>query len=162
MGIHHPKESIYQRKDNGERILAIFLVGNEWYCIDIHSIFEVLHDFEITSASHLPPFYEGIVNLRGESIPVVVLRKLLDLQSGISNTQVCIISVINNAKLGFLIDSEPEFVKFSDIQSFSLPNCYTSDEQKFLEGIIEHKNRLIGILKFEQAMNILTTGYEVK
>ncbi len=139
-----------------EKGFAIFAVGNEWYCVDMGSIFEILHDFEITTVTHLPFFFEGVTNLRGESIPVVNLRNLLSLNPGTNDSQVCIIIQKDNVKTGFLIDSEIEIVKSTEMQFFSLPDCYSPEEQKFLEGILEYKNRLIGVLKLNQALEILS------
>lgn len=139
-----------------ERGFAIFAIGPEWYCIDMNSIFEIMHSYEIKPVSHLPDFFEGVTNLRGESIPVVNLRQLLGLTPGKQDSQVCIISESNGTKTGFLIDSDVEIISSSDVQFFSLPDCYDTDEQKFLEGIIEHKNRLIGVLKLTQALQVLS------
>jgi len=155
--IEKPAKEIKQKIPSvKEKGFALFAVGSELYSIDMDSIFEILHDFEITNVSHLPAFFEGVTNLRGESIPVVNLKKLLDLEPGKHDFQVCIISELARVKTGFLIDSDIEIVKSSDIQFFPLPDCYSPDEQKFLEGIIEHKNRLIGVLKLDQALKILT------
>lgn len=135
---------------------AIFAVGDEWYCVDIDSIYEILHDFTITPVSHLAGIFEGIINLRGESIPVVNLRNLLNLKGSNTNYQVCIISINNGIKTGFLVDSDIEIIRSTEVSCFPLPDCFNSEEQKFLEGIIEHKNRLIGIIRFKDALDILT------
>ncbi|MGB9721590.1 MAG: chemotaxis protein CheW [bacterium] len=139
-----------------ERGFAIFAVGNEWYSVDMDSIFEILHDFEISGVSHLPDFFEGVTDLRGESIPVVNLKNLLGIEPGETDSQVCLISEFDNKKTGFLIDSDIEIVRSSDIQFFALPDCYSAEEKKFLEGIIEHKNKLIGVLKFNQVLKTLS------
>ncbi|MGQ9465471.1 MAG: chemotaxis protein CheW [bacterium] len=153
------KEIIEKPKDNPalnqEKGFAIFAIGSEWYCVDLDSIFEILHNYEITAVSHLPDFFEGTTNLRGESIPVVNLRKLLNLSPGNQDFQVCIICTSDGIKIGFLVDSDIEIVKSSEVQIFPLPDCYGPDEQKFLDGIVEHKDRLIGVLKLNQALKIL-------
>lgn len=135
---------------------VVFGVGNEWFCIDLDLIYEILHDYSIAPASHLPPFFEGIINLRGESIPVVNIRNLLNLSPVISEAQVCIVSFSEGIKTGFLVDSDIEIVKSSDVQIFPLPDCYSAEERKFLDGIIDYKNRLIGILKPNQALKTIT------
>ncbi len=135
---------------------AVFSVGNEFYCIDVDTIFEILHDFTIMPVSHLPKYFEGITNLKGESIPVVNLKNLLNIRSAITNFQVCIVTISAGEKTGFLVDSDIEIIKSSDCQSFALPDCFNAEEQKFLDGIIEYKGRLIGIIKLNQALKTLT------
>ncbi len=140
-----------------EKGYALFAVGNEFYCVDLDSVFEILHDFAITSVSHLPQYFEGVINLRGESITVVNLKNLLNINSPVSNYQVCIVTTSTNEKTGFLVNSEIEIIKSSECQYFALPDCFNSEEQKFLDGIIEYKGRLIGIIKLNQALKILTS-----
>ncbi len=152
---HSPGTEHQVKPSEAEKAFAIFAVGNEWYCINMDSIFEILHDYEITSVSHLPDFYEGSIRFRDETIPVIKLRELLKIESGIADSQVCIISEYEGTKTGFLIDSEIEFVKFHDVQFFALPDCYSSDEAKLFEGIIEYKKKLIGVLKINQVLKVL-------
>ncbi|MEO0123979.1 MAG: chemotaxis protein CheW [candidate division WOR-3 bacterium] len=139
-----------------EKGYAVFAVGNEFYCIDLDTIFEILHDFAIVPVSHLPKYFEGVINLRGESIPVVNLKNLLNISSAITNFQVCIVITSGGEKTGFLVDSDIEIIKSSECQSFALPDCFNAEEQKFLDGIIEYKGRLIGIIKLNQALKTLT------
>ncbi|MCX7995121.1 MAG: chemotaxis protein CheW [candidate division WOR-3 bacterium] len=139
-----------------ERAFALFSVAQESYCVDLDSIFEILHDFAIMTVSHLPEFFEGVINLRGETIPVVNLRNLLNLASDKTDFPVCIITQSSEGKTGYLVDSDIEIIRSSECQFFPLPDCFTHDEQKFLEGIIEYKNRLFGIIKLEQALKTIT------
>jgi len=143
-------------KKEEEKGYAVFAVGNEFYCIDLDSIFEILHDFAIVPVSHLPEYFEGVINLRGESIPAVNLKKLLNISSDITNFQVCIVSISASEKIGFLVDSDVEIIKSSECQSFALPDCFSAEEQKFLEGIIEYKGRLTGIIRLNQALKTIT------
>uniref|UniRef100_A0A7V0Z6N4 CheW-like domain-containing protein n=1 Tax=candidate division WOR-3 bacterium TaxID=2052148 RepID=A0A7V0Z6N4_UNCW3 len=143
------------KKLEEEKGYAVFAVGNEFYCVDLDSIFEILHDFVIVPASHLPEHFEGVINLRGESIPAVNLKKLLNIVSD-TNFQVCIVSISASEKIGFLVDSDVEIIKSSECQSFAMPDCFSAEEQKFLEGIIEYKGRLTGIIKLNQALKTLT------
>jgi len=143
-------------KKEEEKGYAVFAVGNEFYGVDLDSIFEILHDFAIVPVSHLPEYFEGVINLRGESIPAVNIKKLLNIGSDITNFQVCIVSISGGEKIGFLVDSDVEIIKSSECQSFALPDCFSAEEQKFLEGIIEYKGRLTGIIRLNQALKTIT------
>ncbi|MEO0161188.1 MAG: chemotaxis protein CheW [candidate division WOR-3 bacterium] len=139
-----------------EQAYALFAVANEYYAIDLDAIFEILHDFTIVPATHLPDIYAGIVRLRNETIPVVHLRRLLNLPAEEINYPVCLILQSSGQKIGYLIDSDIEIIKSSECQFFPLPDSFTSQEQKFLEGIISYKDRLFGIIKLDMALKTLT------
>ncbi|MEO0095587.1 MAG: chemotaxis protein CheW [candidate division WOR-3 bacterium] len=145
-----------KKTDTNEKSYAIFKIGNEFYSIEVDPIFEILHDFGIVSVSHLPDFFEGLINLRGESIPVVNLRNLLNLHSDKTDFEVCIVTITDGIKTGFLVDSDIEIIKASEVNVFPLPDCFSSHERKFLDGILEYKDKLVGIIKLNDALKILT------
>ena len=54
-----------------------FSIGEEEYCIDISKVREVKEMLPITRVPQAPDDVEGIVNLRGQVIPIVNLKKKL-------------------------------------------------------------------------------------
>lgn len=143
-------------KDNTERSFAVFAVGQEWFAVDLDATLEILHEFETVLVPHLPESFSGVVNLRGESVPVVNLQKLLKEKSRPNGTRTCLITLINSTKIGFLIDSDVEIIKFVEGKFYPLPDCYTAEEAKFLEGIFWVGDRFVGILRPDQAFEVLT------
>uniref|UniRef100_A0A7C4TCQ3 CheW-like domain-containing protein n=1 Tax=candidate division WOR-3 bacterium TaxID=2052148 RepID=A0A7C4TCQ3_UNCW3 len=147
------KEPVILKKE--ERTFAIFSVGSEWYGIDLDSIVEVLHNFEIVPVPHLPQSFMGVINLRGESVPVVLMSELLKQKTRMEGTKVCIISMVGNNKTGLLVDSEVEIVNYDKGKLYPLPDCFSKEEAEFLEGIFWYDNRFIGILRIENALSLL-------
>lgn len=139
-----------------ERSLAVFGVGTEWYAVDLDTILEIMHDFEVVGVPHLPEAYAGVINLRGESVPVVDLRALLHEPGVQDSARTCLVTAVGNAKLGFLVDSDVEIVSVSDGRMHGLPACYTKDEGKFLEGVFWMGERFIGVLRLAQTLEVLT------
>jgi len=139
-----------------ERSFAIFAVGTEWYAINLDLISEIITSFEILSVPHLPESFSGVINLRGESVPVVDLRKLLKIEEAETKTRICVITMIRSSKIGLLVDSDVEIVNLADGRFYPLPDCYTKDEAKFLEGIFLVEDKLAGILIPERVIEVLT------
>jgi chemotaxis signal transduction protein len=144
------------RTADAERNYAIFLVGPEWFGIDLNSIMEILHDFDLIPVPHLPAAFAGVTNLRGESVPVVDLPKLLKEPAGSAGMKSCLITVVGRTKIGFLVDSDVEIVNIETGRFYPLPGFYTKDEAKFLEGIFWFKDKFIGIIKPEPTLEGLT------
>jgi chemotaxis signal transduction protein len=139
-----------------EQNFAVFLVGGEWFGIDLNSIMEILHDFDIIPVPHLPAAFAGVTNLRGESLPVVNMRKLLSEPEMKAEIVSCLITAVGRAKIGLLVDSDVEIVNAETGRLYPLPGFYTKDEMKFLESIFWFKDKFIGILKPEPTLEVLT------
>jgi purine-binding chemotaxis protein CheW len=139
-----------------ERSFAIFGVGPEWYAVDLDSIIEILHDFEIVSVPHLPGSFTGVTNLRGESVPIVNMQTLLRETPRQDSVRVCIVTLVRQVKIGFLADTDVEIIALDKGRYYSLPNCFSKEEAGFLEGIFWTDNRFIAVLKCEEALNTLT------
>ncbi len=58
-----------------ERQLVIFDLAGEAYGVDINAVQGIIRMQTITRVPRTPDFVEGVINLRGEVIPVVDLRK---------------------------------------------------------------------------------------
>ena len=144
------------RSGDDVRNFAVFLVGGEWFGIDLNSIMEILHDFDVIPVPHLPAAFAGVTNLRGESLPVVDMRKLLNEPEVKAEIVSCLITTVGRAKIGFLVDSDVEIVNVETGRLYPLPGFYTKEEMKFLESIFWFKDKFIGILKPEPTLEVLT------
>jgi purine-binding chemotaxis protein CheW len=82
-----------------------FNLNNDSYCIELSYIKEVLKDTIITDIPGTPDFIEGIINLRGDYITVLNLKKFLSIPSEeIQEHKPVIIVRCNELELAFLID----------------------------------------------------------
>ncbi|MEK6755790.1 MAG: chemotaxis protein CheW, partial [Bacteroidota bacterium] len=59
-----------------------FRLGAEEYGIDIARVREIIRIQSVTHLPDLPPFIEGVINLRGHVIPIIDLRKRFGLVTG--------------------------------------------------------------------------------
>ncbi len=143
-------------KDISERSFAVFTVGKEWYAVDLDATLEILHSFDVVAVPHLPEIFSGVTNLRGESVPVVNLKKLMGAEPAPDSISVCLIMFYGSTKIGFLIDSEVEIVNAPQGRLCPLPDCFTKDEARFLEAVFWMGDRFIGLLKPGQALEVLT------
>lgn len=90
-----------------EHQVMVFGLANEEYGISIDDIKEVdrLKEIIINRIPKVPAFVEGIVNLRGDVVPIINLRKKLDMAEGELTKNSRIIVVDIHAQLvGLLVD----------------------------------------------------------
>jgi purine-binding chemotaxis protein CheW len=99
-----------EAKDTGaseDRIEVLeFQLAHETFAIELHHISEVFPLKELTPLPCVPPFVLGIINVRGRILPVIDIKKFIDLPSG-GLTDLNKVIILNNEEmeLGILADS---------------------------------------------------------
>ncbi|MDO8303342.1 MAG: chemotaxis protein CheW [Sedimentisphaerales bacterium] len=70
-----------------------FALGNEEYGLEILKVREIIGFMDITAVPQMPPYIKGVINLRGQVIPVIDLRAKFSMASAEVTEQTCIIVV---------------------------------------------------------------------
>ena len=106
-----------------------FNLNNDYYCISLDYVKEVLKDTSITKVPGVPDYIEGIMNLRGDYITVINLKKFLSLpESTIAEKKPVIIIKCNELKLALLIDRINELFEYQEtILDDSSDSYYASE-----------------------------------
>lgn len=106
-----------------------FNLNNDFYCIALDYVKEVLKDTSITKVPGVPDFIEGIMNLRGDYITVINLKKFLGLQQEvISEKRPVIIIKCNELKLALLIDKINELFEYQELENSGMSESYYANE----------------------------------
>jgi purine-binding chemotaxis protein CheW len=97
--------------------LCAFRVGDEEYVIDLRRIREIVQPLPIVPVPRAPEFVDGVVNLRGEVLPVVDVRKRLGLTPRPGGRPKVLVVDVAGRILGLVVDGVTEVVRLprSDI-----------------------------------------------
>lgn len=123
-------------------------LGNEQYGIDIAYVDNIVRMQNITRVPKTQPYFIGVINLRGEILPVMDLRRKLELEekeiSG--TTRIIIIKPEQNALLGLLVDEVREVVTLSeeDVEKVSYENG--AENNMYVTGVGKYKDTLISLV----------------
>ena len=132
-----------------ERLEVVeFLLGNEHYGIESDAIREVFALKEITWLPAAPDFVLGIVNVRGQVLPVMDLRRIFDLpEKGLSDLNKVIVVEYGETQVGVLADCIVGLrsVLVSDLQP-SLPTL-TGVRAEYLRGVSSDRLVVLDIRK---------------
>jgi len=121
--------------------LVTFFLNSQEYAVDVMSVREITSMVGITKAANSPPHVEGIINLRGDIVPIISLRKCFAMPELDDLSASCIaIMDFSGTLTGFIIDdiSDVMRIRYDDIQ----PPLNTVS-QPWIEGIINKEQRLI-------------------
>lgn len=138
-----------------ERQFVVFRLDKQEYGIDIDQVYEIerMKEIIISPVPKTPYFIEGIINLRGEIVPIVNLRKKLGLppKEIDRNTRVLMVK-IENKIIGFLVDEVSEVVNIVESKISLPPEEVTSVSAKFIIGVARLERRLILLLNINEVM----------
>lgn len=106
-----------------------FNLSDDSYCIELSFVKEVLKDTTITHVPGTPDFIEGIMNLRGDYITVLNLKKFLNLpMDKTCEKNPVIIVKCNELKLALLIDKINELFEFQEKDTAEANDGYYAQE----------------------------------
>ncbi len=125
----------------------IFHLGKEEFGIKIARAHEIVMMRDITQLPQSSDFMEGVINLRGDLIIVIDLRKRFNLEATISSETRIIIIDINNVKTGLIVDSISEVLRIRRDQISDPTREIAGIKGDYIEGIGMIDERLIILLK---------------
>lgn len=131
-----------------------FKVGGNEYGLDVLNIQEIVEMVAITpTVSGSSTAYEGIINLRGEIIPVIDLRKKFNAGNYDYTAETKIIILrINENKTGIIIDavSGVESVPLKVLQSN--PAVSSKEKSAYIKNVAKFGTKLLSIIDIEQVV----------
>ncbi len=145
-------------EDQIVQIISFSLLNDVEYGINILSIHEILKKVDITRLPNTPPFIMGVINLRGNVIPVVNIRRRFGYkETRITDDSRIIVVGVNGKLFGLLVDYVFQVfrIPMKDINSPS--ELIDGVSAEFIQGVGRMKDRLIIILKLENMLFVEET-----
>ena len=132
--------------------ISIYMAG-EMFGIDIKYVDNIVRMQHITRVPNVPPYIKGVINLRGEVIPVFSLRIKMGLEE-IEETKTfrIIILKVEGDMVGIIVDEVREVVLLEN-DLIEKPYHDSSDSmQNLLSGIGKDGDRLISLLDINEIL----------
>ncbi len=132
--------------------VVVFKVGKDEYGIDISRVLgiEKLTD-DIVNVPNAPAFVKGIINLRGEVVPIYGLADKFGINLGDTDLkeQNFIITKSGDVTIGILVDAVQEIKNTDDSVVCELPTIIHSDNTKYIDKVINRDGKLIIVLNVD-------------
>jgi purine-binding chemotaxis protein CheW len=142
-------------KSAGEVEYVTFYVGNMLIGLDIQHVEEINRQVEVTPVPQAPPHIRGVINLRGEVVTVVDLRKVLDMgQTEINQCSRTVIVNSGNEEIGLLVDRVADVVLARTDQVDSPPANISGVDGRFFKGVYKLENTLLIVLDVNAAIAV--------
>jgi purine-binding chemotaxis protein CheW len=143
---------------SGERVQVVsFHLGSEEYGVDISQVQEIIRMVEITHVPRAPRFMEGVINLRGQLIPIIDLRTRFAMPrvEQTKSTRI-VVTEIGSKKVGIIVDSVSEVINIPIEQVEDAPDMIAGVGTEYIQGVGKVGERLIILLD----LTMVITGEE--
>ncbi len=135
-----------------------FKLKDEVFGVDVAQVREILDFIKITKVPQTPDFMCGVINLRGNVVPVVDMRLKFGLEKTETTVNTCIIVVeVNldgeNTILGALVDSVQEVFELDPKDIEPAPKIGTKLKTDFIKGMGKREDTFIIILNIDNVFS---------
>ncbi|WP_313132376.1 chemotaxis protein CheW [Anaerocolumna sp.] len=129
-------------------------IGQEQYGIDIKYIDNIVRMQRITRVPKAQHYFKGVINLRGEIIPVMSIRLKFGLEPDEFDnaTRIIIVKLDAQSAIGIIVDEVKEVVTL-DESMISKVNTELDEKNSYLSGVGKHGDGLISLLNIQGVIN---------
>lgn len=129
-------------------------LGEEQYGIDIKYIDSILRMQTITRVPKVAPYIKGVINLRGEVIPVMSIRlkMLLPDDEFTRATRIIILKLEQYGMVGIIVDEVKEVVTLDNDMIEKIAYDPKDENVNFINGVGKYNGQLISLLDFNLVM----------
>jgi len=140
-----------------------FKLGSETFAANVANVLHILGIPEITKMPNSPKYVLGVMNLRGQVLPVIDphLRFKIEPQERSKDTCIIVLEIQNNDEyfqIGCLVDSVHAVMEIGEDQILPPPELGAQYNSKYIDGVIQQENKFILILNVTQVFSELSTG----
>ena len=119
-------------------------IGNEKYGIDINFIDNIVRMCKITRVPKVQSYFKGVMNLRGEIVPVMSIRKKMRLPDDVITdaSRIIIIKLEEKGSIGIIVDEVREVITLNMAEVEK-----TTAKDSFINGIGKNGKELISLFE---------------
>lgn len=132
-----------------------FIIGEEQFAVNVTKVLEVLQKQKITKVPNAPGFIKGIINFRGEVVPVFETRLKFNLQQRKDEESYVIIvlelvSGEEGMRIGAIVDKVKDVFAINDNEIKPVPHMSDNFNTDFIHGIVKQNEVFILLLNVDK------------
>ena len=142
-------DNIIETTQTETKQYIVVQIGSEKYGIDIRYVDNIVRMQKITRVPKAQVYFKGIINLRGEIVPVMSIRIKMGLDEDVitNASRIIILKLEEKGSLGVLVDQVCEVVTLSQdqIETNNINSSHVKDS--FINGIGKNGDQLISLFE---------------
>lgn len=142
-----------KNNSNGTIQFIVIRVGDEQYGIDIKYVDNIIHMCSITRVPKVAPYVKGVINVRGEVIPVMNIRTKMGLPEAeyTKNSRIVIVKSEQHGFVGLIVDAVKEVVTL-EVDGIEKMSYDRNSKDMFVTGVGKHQGGLISLLDLNEVL----------
>ena len=130
-----------------------FLLQEEEYGLEILKVREIMGLMDITTVPQTPDYVRGVINLRGQVIPVVDLRLKFGMDKGEDDKRTCIIVVdVEGVMMGIVVDTVSEVIDIDSSHIEATPSFGTELNTDYILGMGKVQGKVKILLDIDKVL----------
>lgn len=137
-----------ERQEENETIQYIVIrLGEEQYGIDISYIDNIVRMQHVTRVPKMPAYLKGVINLRGEVIPVISMRLKMGLADDeiTKTSRIIVVKLEQEGNVGFIVDEVREVVRLSGDEIEKITYNAKDERASLINAVGKHNGELISL-----------------
>jgi purine-binding chemotaxis protein CheW len=140
------------------QVYLSFNIGNELFAINVLKVLEVLQKQVITPIPNAPDYILGIINFRGDVVPVFNTRQKFNLKT-LDDTETFAVVVLEMLKnnepyrIGATVDKVKDVITINDEDIKPVPPMTSSFNIEFISGIVRLQQEFILIIDVDKVFS---------
>ena len=131
-----------------------FTLGDEHYGLDIMQVREIRGYEPVTKIANAPPFIKGVLNLRGDIVPIIDLRVKFDIgEPTYDEFTIVIMLHIGERIVGIVVDSVSDVINITAEEMKPPPEFGVAFDSQYLHGLVAMNEQMIILLNIEKLIS---------
>ncbi len=140
-----------------------FRIGEEDYGIEISYVTEIVGMHHISEVPEMPGFVKGVMNLRGQIIPVMDIRLRFSMDERSYDDRTCVVVVrMGETSIGLVVDTVKEVLNIPSELVTEPPRVASAKSARYIKGIGRLENEVkilidVNMLLHDEERDVLST-----
>lgn len=138
-----------------QRQFCTFFLGAHYFGIDVLKVQEIIRYQAMTRVPLAPPVVRGLINLRGQIVTAIDLRRRLELADRTDDSlPVNVVIHTDDGAVSLLVDEIGDVLQVEETAFERPPETLRGTARELIRGAYKLENRLLLILDTEKAVNL--------
>lgn len=139
----------------GERQFCTFYLGSHYFGVDVMHVQEIIRSQALTRVPLAPPVVRGLINLRGQIVTALDLRRRLEMPDAEKEREpINVIVQTADGAVSLLVDEIGDVMPVSDNDFERSPETLQGTARELIAGAYKLADRLLLILDVERTVNV--------
>ncbi|WP_296703294.1 chemotaxis protein CheW [Algoriphagus sp.] len=136
----------------------LFTLGKEIFAANVNQVLNILEMLRITEVPNSAPYMKGVINLRGEVLPVIDTRVKFGMSEIEFNKNTCIVVMDIKAdgetlRVGALVDSVVVVLEIHEKDLLPVPNIGDTYKTDFISNMTQYNDQFVMVLSVDKVFS---------